>query len=73
MGTPDGELAVTCKQNQIPLKHIKVKILQYYKFVIQIIDNLYGLIYTTKPHITPRLPLRGQMSTSRVYEPIYTV
>jgi len=49
--------------------------LQYFKIIIQILDSVYGLIYTARAHkiITPRLTPRRHMSASRVYESIYTV
>jgi len=47
--------------------------LEYYKVFIQILDSVYGLIYTAWAHITPWLAPLGHMSTSRVYESIYTI
>ena len=48
-------------------------ILQYYKFVIQILDSVYGLIYTAWAHIIPRPAPRGHIGTLFVNEHIYTV
>ena len=41
--------------------------------VIQILDSVYGLIYTACAHMAPRRKPRDYMRLSRVYEPIYTV
>ena len=38
--------------------------MQCYKIVIQILDSVYGLIYTTWTHITPQLSPHGHMNTS---------
>ena len=46
---------------------------QYYKIVIHVIDSVYGFIYTAWAHNTARLVSTGHISTSRVYEPVYTV
>ena len=46
-------------------EYTNVWLLQYYKIVIQLLDSVYGFIYTAWAHIPPQLTPRGHMSSSR--------